>query len=58
MKDERSKNGEVFEKFCGTDDKVKAGKPCDNCTCGRKEYAGLTINNILDLRKEISPHSN
>jgi hypothetical protein len=25
-------------KFCGEDDKVKAGKPCENCTCGRKEY--------------------
>jgi len=27
----------VIEKFCGEDDKVKAGKPCENCTCGRKE---------------------
>ena len=25
-------------KFCGEDDKVQAGKPCENCTCGRKEY--------------------
>lgn len=28
----------VIGKFCGEDDKVKAGKPCENCTCGRKEY--------------------
>ena len=34
MKDETS----AIEKFCGEDDKVKAGKPCENCTCGRKEY--------------------
>jgi hypothetical protein len=27
----------VLGKFCGEDDKVKAGKPCENCTCGRKE---------------------
>jgi len=26
-----------FAKFCGDDDTVKAGKPCENCTCGRKE---------------------
>jgi hypothetical protein len=34
MKDQTS----AIEKFCGEDDKVKAGKPCENCTCGRKEY--------------------
>jgi hypothetical protein len=27
----------LIGKFCGEDDKVKAGKPCENCTCGRKE---------------------
>jgi hypothetical protein len=27
----------VIGKFCGEDDKVQAGKPCENCTCGRKE---------------------
>jgi hypothetical protein len=27
----------VIGKFCGEDDKVKAGKPCENCSCGRKE---------------------
>ena len=27
----------IIGKFCGEDDKVKAGKPCENCTCGRKE---------------------
>ena len=27
----------VVQKFCGEDDKVMAGKPCENCTCGRKE---------------------
>jgi len=36
MKDETA--SAVVQKFCGEDDKVKAGKPCENCTCGRKEY--------------------
>jgi hypothetical protein len=27
----------VFGKFCGDDDVIKAGKPCENCTCGKKE---------------------
>ena len=27
----------VVQKFCGDDDTVKAGKACENCTCGRKE---------------------
>ncbi len=27
----------VIQKFCGEDDKVKPGKACENCTCGRKE---------------------
>jgi hypothetical protein len=27
----------VIGKFCGEDDKVQAGKPCENCSCGRKE---------------------
>jgi len=29
--------GAVTEKFCGTDDRIMPGKPCENCTCGRKE---------------------
>ena len=44
MKDESSTK-EVFQKFCGEDDKVKAGKPCENCTCGRKEYTSLVNQN-------------
>jgi len=35
MKDDTT--AAVVQKFCGEDDKVKAGKPCENCTCGRKE---------------------
>lgn len=35
MKDDTK--GDIIGKFCGEDDKVKAGKPCENCTCGRKE---------------------
>ena len=35
MKDETL--GAVTEKFCGTDDRIMPGKPCENCTCGRKE---------------------
>ena len=31
------KDSSAFQKFCGEDDKIKAGKPCENCTCGRKE---------------------
>jgi hypothetical protein len=37
MKDVTTDGKEVYQKFCGEDDKVKAGKPCENCTCGRKE---------------------
>ena len=36
MKDQQ--NPAVIGKFCGEDDKVKAGKPCENCTCGRLDY--------------------
>lgn len=35
MKDEI--DTKVVGKFCGEDDKIMAGKPCANCTCGRKE---------------------
>ena len=28
---------DITQKFCGEDDKVMAGKPCENCTCGKKE---------------------
>ena len=24
-------------KFCSDNDGIKAGKPCEDCTCGRKE---------------------
>ena len=27
----------AFQKFCGDEDGIKAGKPCENCTCGKKE---------------------
>jgi hypothetical protein len=38
MKDVTQTNTEgVFGKFCGDDDGIKAGKACENCTCGRKE---------------------
>ena len=37
MKDDTSQTDGIIQKFCGEDDKVKAGKPCENCTCGRKE---------------------
>ena len=30
-------NSSVFQKFCGEDDTIKAGKACENCTCGKKE---------------------
>jgi len=35
MKDETLPS--VVGKFCDPNDKVMAGKPCENCTCGRKE---------------------
>lgn len=39
MKDTTDANGNTgaFQKFCGEDDGIKAGKPCENCTCGKKE---------------------
>lgn len=37
MKDVTTNGTEVIAKFCGEDDKVKAGKACENCTCGKKE---------------------
>lgn len=27
----------VTQKFCGDDDRIMPGKPCENCTCGKKE---------------------
>jgi len=27
----------VTKKFCGEDDRIMPGKPCENCTCGKKE---------------------
>jgi hypothetical protein len=27
----------AFEKFCAPDVGIKAGKACENCTCGKKE---------------------
>ena len=41
LKEEKTKA--IVAKFCGDDDKVKAGKPCENCTCGRKEYDRLFL---------------
>jgi hypothetical protein len=42
-----STSSAVIGKFCGEDDKVKAGKPCENCTCGRKEYIFLSPNHFF-----------
>lgn len=31
----------VTEQFAGESDRIMPGKPCDNCTCGKKEiYEG------------------
>lgn len=27
----------LTEKFCGDGDRIMPGKPCENCTCGKKE---------------------
>lgn len=27
----------ITKKFCGDDDRIMPGKPCENCTCGKKE---------------------
>ena len=27
----------IVEKFCGENDRIMPGKPCENCTCGKKE---------------------
>ena len=37
MKAGESKAEEVTAKFCGDGDRIMAGKPCENCTCGKKE---------------------
>ena len=38
MKDEQqTSDKKIFTKFCGDNDKIKAGKPCENCSCGLKE---------------------
>ncbi len=28
---------QVTAKFCGDADRIMPGKPCENCTCGKKE---------------------
>lgn len=28
---------QVTQKFCGDEDRIMPGKPCENCTCGKKE---------------------
>lgn len=28
---------EVAARFCGENDRIMPGKPCENCTCGKKE---------------------
>ena len=38
MKDEAAVQ-EVTEKFAGECDRIMPGKPCENCTCGKKELA-------------------
>jgi hypothetical protein len=40
--DEIIQNGSIDTKtqtLCGEGDRIMAGKPCENCTCGRKELA-------------------
>jgi hypothetical protein len=38
MKEESKDGKPIFQKFCGAEDKVRAAKPCANCTCGLREY--------------------
>lgn len=33
----------VTAKFCGDGDRIMPGKPCENCTCGKKELMDGTI---------------
>jgi hypothetical protein len=35
---------QVFGKYGGEDDKIQAGKPCENCNCGLKEYDNWKVN--------------
>ena len=39
---------EVVKTFAGCDDRVMAAKPCENCTCGKKElYEGnITVKDL------------
>jgi hypothetical protein len=34
---EADKDGSVTKTFAGCGDKIMAGKPCENCSCGKKE---------------------
>jgi hypothetical protein len=44
MKDDS--NPQIFGKFSSNSDKIMAGKPCENCTCGLKEYDIYLINQL------------
>ena len=47
---------DVTEKFSGEGDRIMPGKPCDNCTCGKKElYEGkITLNELETGQVESS----
>jgi len=34
---EADKDGSIAKTFAGSGDRIMAGKPCENCTCGKKE---------------------
>lgn len=36
-------NGQAYQQFCGEGDQIKAGKACENCTCGKKEYNSISL---------------
>lgn len=42
MKDE-AKVDKMTAKFCGDGDRIMPGKPCENCTCGKKELMDGTV---------------
>ena len=37
LMEEADKATDTAQTFAGCGDKIMAGKPCENCTCGKKE---------------------
>ena len=38
----------ITEKFCGDGDRIMPGKPCANCTCGKKDAYDAAVKKDLE----------